>query len=95
MKTFAGPIQIMRKLLGRAWVLTLLLLVILASPAAAELPTLSGGDPSQPWQTAPRPGYRPVTGDLRSFRPVEPVPWGAVNQRVAPKSTTGEGEKKK
>jgi hypothetical protein len=29
--------------------------------------------------------YSPVTLGTRSYRPVEPLPWGDVNRRVAPR----------
>jgi hypothetical protein len=29
--------------------------------------------------------YSPVTSGTKSYRPVEPLPWGDVNKRVAPK----------
>jgi len=28
--------------------------------------------------------YAPVDAGTKSYRPVEPLPWGGVNQRVAP-----------
>lgn len=31
--------------------------------------------------------YSPVTSGTKSYRPVEPLPWGDVNKRVAPKQT--------
>ncbi len=71
-----------------------LIFVVLASSAAAEPPTLGQRDPSNPWQKVPGTIYRPITGDVRSFKPVEPLPWGDVNRRVTPKPGAGEGEKK-
>jgi hypothetical protein len=34
--------------------------------------------------------YSPVTSGTKSYRPVEPLPWGEVNRRVAPKETPKE-----
>jgi hypothetical protein len=31
--------------------------------------------------------YEPVISGTKSYRPVEPLPWGDVNRRVAPKQT--------
>jgi hypothetical protein len=31
--------------------------------------------------------YSPVTSGTKSYRPVDPLPWGDVNRRVAPKQT--------
>jgi hypothetical protein len=33
--------------------------------------------------------YRPVISGTKSYRPVEPLPWGDVNRRVAPKEKGG------
>jgi hypothetical protein len=38
--------------------------------------------------------YRSVTLELRSFRPVDPLPWGEVNKRVAPAPRTPPGTEK-
>lgn len=47
-----------------------------------ELP-YAGPVPDEPLEASP-----PVTGSIlsgtKSFRPVEPLPWGDVNRRVAP-----------
>jgi len=61
----------------------------------AILPALSGwGDrePSWPYAGAmpdepiavPATRYVPLGAGVKSYRPVEPMPWGDVNQRVAP-----------
>ena len=58
----------------------------------AQAPTLGERDPSDPSQAVPATTYRPVTSGLQSFRPVEPLPWGGQNEKVAPKrKTDGEG----
>lgn len=31
--------------------------------------------------------YAPVTSGAQSYRPIEPMPWGDVNRRVAPKGS--------
>ena len=65
--------------------------------AIVLLPTLAGWsdrDPSWP-HSGPMPDeavhvpsapYVPIGAGTNSYRPVEPMPWGAVNQRVAPQS---------
>lgn len=49
---------------------------------APEWPA-SGPMPDQPGH-APRFTYDPVDKGTRSYRPVDPMPWGDVNRRVAP-----------
>ena len=62
----------------------------------AILPALSGWgerEPSWPYAGAmpdepiavPAARYVPLGADTKSYRPVEPMPWGDVNQRVAPR----------
>jgi len=43
----------------------------------------SGPMPDQPASVPPT-HYDPVLRGTQSFRPVEPMPWGDVNRRVAP-----------
>jgi hypothetical protein len=62
-----------------------------AGIAAAQPPTLGYRDPSDPLQPVPPSTYRPVTSGLQSFRPVEPLPWGSQNQKVAPQPKAGGG----
>lgn len=57
----------------------LLLLAPTASPAKAASPD----DPRAP---VPAERYQPVLKGTRSFRPVEPLPWGDVNRRVDPQA---------
>lgn len=40
-------------------------------------------DASLPWLST-RSSYHSITGDLRSYRPVDPLPWGDINRRVSP-----------
>ena len=49
---------------------------------APEWPA-SGPMPDEPGH-APRFTYDPVDKGTRSYRPVDPMPWGDVNRRVAP-----------
>ena len=49
---------------------------------APEWPA-SGPMPDEPGH-APRFRYDPVDKGTRSYRPVNPMPWGDVNRRVAP-----------
>jgi hypothetical protein len=66
---------------------------IAAFPHVVEV---HAADPADPRVPVPKTRYVPVTGGLKSYRPVEPKPWGSVNERVAPQppSTKSEGGKK-
>lgn len=52
--------------------------------SSAPPSAFSGPDPADPSEHARPASYRPVTGDYRSARPVDPRPWGEQNQGVAP-----------
>jgi hypothetical protein len=39
--------------------------------------------PDDPVKVRPL-AYEPITKGAKSYRPVEPMPWGDVNRRVAP-----------
>lgn len=56
----------------------LLLTLVLVSPAMAR-------DPANPGASVPRAGYSPIGSGTKSYRPVEPLPWGDVNRRVMPR----------
>jgi hypothetical protein len=43
-------------------------------------------DPGTPVRPDP---YKPVISGTKTYRPVEPLPWGDVNRRVAPKDKVG------
>jgi len=58
--------------------LSWLLLTWLAANAAMAR------DPANPDLGVPLMRYSPVLSGTRSFRPVEPLPWGDVNRRVMP-----------
>lgn len=45
-------------------------------------------DPSAP---VPSARYSPVLHGAKPFRPVEPKPWGAINERVMPKAAPKRG----
>jgi hypothetical protein len=45
-------------------------------------------DAADPGATVPPAHYRSILSGTRSFRPVEPMPWGDVNRRVAPADAT-------
>jgi hypothetical protein len=47
-------------------------------------PPASGRDPADPGAPVPPARYAPVISGTKSYRPVEPVPWGNVNRSVAP-----------
>lgn len=76
-------------MLTRALIL-LLLTSVFSSPVLAR-------DPANPNEPVPPAGYRSVVSGTKSFRPVEPMPWGDVNRRVMPPdakvpSPPGQGE---
>lgn len=52
-----------------------------ASPAPVAL---ADADPSDAAARVPAAVYRPVVGDYRSRRPVEPAPWRERNDSVSP-----------
>jgi hypothetical protein len=53
--------------------------------AAAGSLSVAAASPDDPGAPAPRSRYSPVISGTKSYRPVEPLPWGDVNRRVAPK----------
>jgi len=57
--------------------LVILLTMAIAPPALAR-------DPADPGASVPAARYKPVTAGTKTFRPVEPLPWGDVNRRVTP-----------
>jgi hypothetical protein len=57
-----------------AWIV---LVAISIAPAVAR-------DPADPGARVPLTPYAPVISGTRSYRPVEPMPWGDVNRRVTP-----------
>ncbi|MBS0250922.1 MAG: hypothetical protein JSR78_07635 [Proteobacteria bacterium] len=70
---------------------------------ALLLPALAGwGDAGPPWPVAgPMPdqpvavrgqSYTPVNAGAKDYEPVEPLPWGDVNRRVAPKQPQGQDD---
>lgn len=46
----------------------------------------SGPMPDEPVEV-PSSGYRSIGAGFKSYRPVEPLPWGDTNRRVAPPDT--------
>ena len=55
---------------------------LLVTALAAGGQAASPDDPRAPVKAN---RYSPVTSGTKSYRPVEPLPWGEVNKRVAPK----------
>ncbi len=55
----------------------LLVMVIPMSPTLAR-------DPANPDANSPPVRYSPVISGTKSYRPVEPLPWGDINRRVMP-----------
>ncbi len=66
----------------------LLLTLVSVSPVLAR-------DPANPEASVPPARYSPIISGTKSYRPVEPLPWGDVNRRVMPKdaqpSAPGQG----
>jgi hypothetical protein len=80
-----------RRMARRIWHLLSTAIVIAGTAeVVTQPPTLGGRDPSDPSHRVPPITHRPVTSGLRSFRPVEPLPWGGQNQKVTPKPKAGE-----
>jgi hypothetical protein len=51
---------------------------------ASNVASAIAADPADPTAPVPASGYRSITSGTKSYRPVEPLPWGDVNRRVAP-----------
>jgi len=65
-------------------------IIVLAAAAGAiafgECGALAGErTPDDPAAKAPRVRYSSVMGGTKAYMPVDPLPWGDVNRRVAPK----------
>jgi len=61
----------------RSFLASISALLVLTTPVGAATPD----DPGAP---APPAGYSPVTAGTKTYRPVEPLPWGDINRRVTP-----------
>lgn len=61
------------------------ILFLLGHFASAGAATAYAMGPDDPGVRTPEARYAPVTGGTRSYRPVEPLPWGEINRRVMPK----------
>ena len=48
-------------------------------------------DTANPEASVPPARYSPVISGTKSFRPVEPLPWGDVNRRVMPPDAAAPG----
>jgi len=61
---------------------------LLASCGAllALITGVHAASPDDPGAPAPSARYSPVTSGTKSYRPVEPLPWGDVNRRVTPQA---------
>ena len=73
------------------------LLAVLQTLALTAFPAHSAG-PDDPAAPVPSARYQSVISDTKSYRPVEPLPWGDVNRRVAPKDGStkkGQGSREK
>ena len=70
---------------------TFLLALFALLPACTEspLPVLSSSpDPSEPAASSSAEPYKPVMAGTVMYKPVEPLPWEMVNERVAPRPRT-------
>lgn len=47
--------------------------------------------PDDPGAPVPANRYAPIFSGTKSYRPVQPLPWGDVNRRVAPKEQKPSG----
>jgi hypothetical protein len=65
-----------------AW---LLLALVTVSPVLAR-------DPANPDSGVPPARYNSVISGTKSYRPVEPLPWGDVNRRVMPEPPPAQGK---
>jgi hypothetical protein len=63
----------------RARMLFLLAALVVAAGMAVHAAT-----PDNPGAPVPASRYAPVTSGTKSYRPVEPLPWGDINRRVSP-----------
>ena len=62
------------------------LLVLAPLTATGVLPWPNAGPmPDEPVDV-PSSHYSPVNDGTKSYRPIDPMPWGDVNKRVAPQS---------
>jgi len=61
------------------------MVVGLLGACAAPPKIMSGPSPSDPAVRVPALAYQPITGGVKSFRPVEPKGWEELNRNVGPK----------
>ena len=52
--------------------------------ASVFVPPALARDPANPAASVPPARYSPIVSGTKSYRPVEPLPWGDVNRRVMP-----------
>ena len=74
--------------------LIVLMLLLVPTAAAAfdrhqirgDLPRVLGvRDPSDPGERVPRVTYKSVIATIKTYRPVDPLPWDELNRRVMPR----------
>src|SRR5215510_2126476 len=63
---------------------------LLATCTEAPRVPVAGPAPDDPGAHSPRVDYRSTVGSYKSQRPVDPAPWGAQNERVAPAPKSGQ-----
>lgn len=59
--------------------------IALLGACSAPPKIMSGPSPSDPAVRVPALAYQPITGGVKSFRPVEPKGWEELNRNVGPK----------
>ncbi len=71
----------------------------LFASAGAFLSLMTGAvhaaNPDDPNAPTPPTRYSPVTSGTKSYRPVEPLPWGEINRRVTPQPKQAPAVKEK
>ena len=70
----------------KSTILLLLLGGLLAACSTSPLPSTSTSDPSDPSEPIVDAPYRSVLAGTASHKPVAPLPWRELNERVAPPS---------
>jgi hypothetical protein len=73
-----------------AIVLLPITVLLLAGWRDAPAPPVVGPNPADPGAPARGVGYRSTIAPYKSQRPVDPLPWGEQNQRVAPQPKSGQ-----
>jgi hypothetical protein len=62
-----------------------LLLLLISVAMLLGVASAHATRPDDPGARVPANRYAPIISGTKSYRPVQPLPWGDVNRRVAPK----------